>query len=507
MAPPPAAAASGAAPADTAPRVHLRQLRLEGCQALSSETLLAQLGPLPEQAQSLADIEALALRVARLYKRAGYPFVQVVVPPQRVSDGVLTLRVIEGRLGRSTVQSQDPLAQGAQAFLDAGLPIGQPIHEQQLERTMLLIDDQPGYNLKPILKPGAAFGESALVAQVERQNRVSGDVGIDNTGNRSTGVNRLKASLAINSPFIFGDRIGINAMSTDQNMWLGSLDYERPLGATGWRGMVGWSRTSYLLGGPFEALEASGYAETSTVKGSYYAVRSQKSNLLLSLALQHKVLQDRYDSVDLVRDKSSDLMTLAAQFDRRDALGSGGVTFGQISLTQGHLHLDDQSLAIDAATARSAGGFAKLNLDVARIQSLGAPWSVYARVSSQWSSSNLDSSEKFSLGGFLGVRAYPMGEGSGDRGWLAQTELRWSMGDFTPYLLFDAGEAHANAQPWDDSSRTRRTLSGAGLGLRWGHEAWTLEAAVAGRIDGHAAQAETPDRPVRAWLLISRRFN
>ena len=139
--------------------------------------LVTRLGPLPPTPQTLQGIEGLARRVEALYKREGYPFVQVVVPPQRVTDGVLTLQVIEGVLGRSTVAGTDRLTQGAQPFLDAGLPKGRPIHEKQLERTMLLIDDQPGFVLRPVLKPGAGFGESDLLAQVERQNRVSGDVG------------------------------------------------------------------------------------------------------------------------------------------------------------------------------------------------------------------------------------------------------------------------------------------------------------------------------------------
>jgi len=38
---------------------------------------------------------------------------------------------------------------------------------------------------------------------------------------------------------------------------------------------------------------------------------------------------------------------------------------------------------------------------------------VYGRVSAQWASKNLDSSQKFGLGGPNGVRAYPSGEGYG----------------------------------------------------------------------------------------------
>ncbi|MCD8565793.1 MAG: hypothetical protein LRY53_09230 [Burkholderiaceae bacterium] len=51
--------------------------------------------------------------------------------------------------------------------------------------------------------------------------------------------------------------------------------------------------------------------------------------------------------------------------------------------------------------------------------------SLWLSFSGQWASQNLDSSQKFSLGGPQGVRAYPVYEGTGDQGWLGTVEARW----------------------------------------------------------------------------------
>lgn len=504
--PAPAVPAS-ASSAGSSLRAQIRQLKLQGCVTLSCEALQAQVEPLPAEPMSLPDIEQLAQRVTLLYRRAGYPFAQVLVPPQRLTDGVLTLRVVEGVLGATQVTGNDPMSPDAQPFLDAGLPLGQPIHEVALERTMLLIDDQPGFSLRPVLKPGRSSGEGDLMVQVDRVNHVSGDTGVDNLGSRSTGRNRLKGSLAFNSPFSFGDRLALNALTTDQDMWLGSADYDRPLGPYGPRVLAGWARTSYRLGGAFAALQASGYAETTTLKFSYPLVRSQRTNLQLALTVQHKDLQDRYDSVSLVRAKSSDGATLSAQFDLRDGWMGGGVTYGLVSLNQGHLHLDADARSLDAKTAQTAGDYTKINLDVARIQRVLGNWSLYGRVSAQWSNKNLDSSEKYGIGGFLGVRAYPMGEGTGDRGWLTQAELRYSADEFTPFLLADAGRMSLNSQPWDAGSRARRSIAGLGLGVRWNHAGWSLESALAHRVIGGRSQSESPDNPMRLWVTLSHRFH
>lgn len=498
---------SGATTAEQeGPRVVIGTLTLEGCQAISCEAVLAAVSPLPTEPLGMAGIEALSQRVAEVYKRAGYPFVQVVAPPQTVESGRLRLRIIEGVLGRATAKGTDPMVPQAQAFLNHGMPVGQIIREGELERTMLLMDDQPGFRVRPTIRPGARPGEGDLDVDVARQNRVSGEIGLDNVGSRSTGRHRLRAAVSANSPFRFGDRVALNVMTTDEKLWLGSLDYDTPLGAGGWRGQVGVARTSYQLGGAFAVLGAKGYADTATLKASHAVLRSQRSNLQASLAWVHKRLEDRYERIGFERNKASDQLQLAAQFDHRDNWLGGGVSYGQLSLTGGHLKLDDDARLVDAATARTDGGFSKANIDVARIQRVAGPLSAYLRVSAQWASANLDSSEKYGIGGFLGVRAYPMGEGTGDRGWLSQAELRWSLGQVTAFAFADAGRMRINADPWAGSGPNHRGLAGAGVGMRWGAEGWSVESTLASRVRGGKPQAESVDEPVRWFVTVSRRF-
>ena len=61
----------------------------------------------------------------------------------------------------------------------------------------------------------------------------------------------------------------------------------------------------------------------------------------------------------------------------------------------------------DAVTGRTAGHFGKWNLDLTRLQHIDDRLALYLSYSRQWAEKNLDSSEKFSLGGPSGVRAIP----------------------------------------------------------------------------------------------------
>ncbi|MBE7940074.1 MULTISPECIES: ShlB/FhaC/HecB family hemolysin secretion/activation protein [Ramlibacter] len=497
------------APAPGGATVTLRQVVIEGNRALDTDTLLSKLGKVQGQALDMAGLEALAARVTAAYRAAGYPFAQAWLAPQDLKDGVLRIQVQEGRWGTvraQTLPGKPGDAAGAQPFLDAGLQRGDAIRNAPLERTLLILDDQPGMKIRPVIRPGAAQGEADLDVYTERVSHVSGEAGLDNTGPRSTGEYRVHGMVAINSPFSYGDKVTLNGMVTNESLWLGSADYEWPLDASGWRGHAGLAHTSYQLAAQFSALDAVGVADVLTLGVSYPLVRSQAANLLLSAGLTAKKLRDDYRAVSTTVDKRSQALPLALQFDRRDTLLGGGVSYGSLTLTLGHLHLDDAAAAADAAGAKTAGSFSRLNLDVARIQALPAGFSAYGRFSGQWASKNLDASEKFNLGGFYGVRAYPLGEGTGDQGWLGQLELRHALGAFTPFLFVDAGHATTNARPWGSSAAAGRSVGAAGAGARYLQGVWTAEATLATRTHGGTATSDSRDRNPRLFFTLARRF-
>lgn len=179
--------------------------------------------------------------------------------------------------------------------------------------------------------------------------------------------------------------------------------------------------------------------------------------------------------------------------------------FGTLTWTPGELHLDSGLRAADRLSAKSAGRFDKLNLDVARLQLLPAGFSLYGRFSGQLANDNLDSSEDFGLGGPTGVRAYPSGEGYGDEGWLSQLELRYAMGAFSPFVFHDSGRVSVAHDTWQ-AGDNHRSLSGAGAGLRFSQGPWQAEATVAWRTAGGKPESDSRDRVPTSWLSAQYQF-
>ena len=496
------------APLDSAPiapggaAVILNTVKLSGNSVFSEETLRAALGDVTGKTFDLAGLRGLAQRITDVYQAGGYPFARAILPPQDLANGDLRIEVIEGRYGVVQAQGDDSvLAQQATAFLDGLLP-GSVIASAPLERAALLLDDLPGIQTSATMRPGTQVGTGDLIVQVARDQRVRGDIGLDNAGSRYTGKNRVRANVDINSPFLLGDQLTVRALLSEEKLWLGSLGYSLPLGTSGLRGNVGYSHTSYELAKEFASLHANGTAKVASAGLSYPILRSQKANLTLIATYQSKDLHDNRDSTQTYESKSSQSMPLALQFDYRDAFD--GITYGSASWTPGKLKLDAGLTAVD--DYKSNGRFHKVNLDVVRLQSLPAGFNLMAHLSWQQANKNLDSSEKLSLGGASGVRAYPSGEATGDEGGLAQLELRYDAGAYTPYAFMDAGRITVNAKPVA-AGDNRRSLSGGGLGLRYQRQAWSADVALAWRSIGGRSLSETNSDPKpRVWLNVEYRF-
>ena len=486
-------------------KVRVKEVKFTGNSVYSSAQLAAVLGRVGGQALDLAGLQALARKVTVFYREHGYPFATAYLPAQKLVHGVLRIRILEGRYGQVKAEGGTGVANHAQRFL-SHLKSGGVIKMAPLQRSLLLLDDLPGIHTRPVIRPGQEVGTGDLIVHVTREPSFTGEIGGDNHGDRFTGEYRVRAGLQWNSPFSFGDRITLNGFLSNERQWLGDFRYDMPLGNSGLRGRFGYAHTRYHLGKGFKPLDANGTVDQVTIGGSYPVIRSQHRNLTIDGAWQHKWLKDNQSATNTRNNKRSDILPLSLHFDLRDGMLGGGLNYGSLSLAAGNLKLGVPLEAIDASTARTAGHFHKWDLDLVRVQS--TPFSklrLYGRFSGQWASKNLDSSEEFGLGGPYGVRAYPVGEGFGDAGWLAQVEVRYRVGHAAPYGFYDAGRVKINERPWK-SGRNHRSIAGAGIGLRYSRLSFDVDASLAWRTRGGRPLSDTKNRKPRGWVTAAWHF-
>lgn len=478
-------------------KVKLEKITFYGNTAFNEAKLMAAAGKVVGNEFDLAGLQKIADRIAEYYRRHGYLFVRVVLPPQAIGTGRVKMEIIEGRYGELRTSGDAKLAAAAQKWL---LPLGEGnvIRQEELERSTLLLSDLPGVLTQPVMRPGLRVGTGDLDVAIKSQNKYNFNVGVDNHGSRFTGYYRARGNLAINSPTMLGDQLLIGVVRSDSDLTLGNTNYSRPIGTNGLRAQVGIAYTSYSLGKEFS--NRSGTALVASTGLTYQLVRTNVGNLTLGSSLVRKNMSD---GVGTSFDKKyTNALPLSLQFDVRDQLMGPAITFGSLVYTFGSL---TDPLSRSSAATNKEGSYKKFNVDVVRQQQLPKEVLISIRASGQFTNQNLDSSEDFMLGGPTGIRAYPTGEAAGDRGWLTQLELQRRYGDYTPYMFYDYGKIDTNAL-LVNGSRLSKQRAGAGLGLRYNTGNLYADAVVARRTGRELAESDTTHPTVQAWVTMTYRY-
>jgi hemolysin activation/secretion protein len=420
--------------------------------------------------------------------------------------------VIEGRYGKITLRNQTNLSDALANGLLEGLNSGDTITIEPLENRLLLLSDTPGVNVKSTLVPGTEVGTSDLIVDVTQGKRVSGSVEADNAGNRYTGEVRVGATVNINNPLGRGDVASLRVLSSGSGLNYARASYQMQFGKA--TAGVAYTALNYRLGKEFADLHAHGTAEIASIYGSYPLIRSRNTNLYALLAFDARTYQDKVDLTSTVTDKKANVMMAGLHGNRRDNFGGGGLTTYGITGSFGDLDIrTPAALAIDQATARTDGHYQKLYLHASRLQRATDRISLYAGINGQLASKNLDISEKLGLGGMYGVRAYPVGEGYVDEGYVATLEARLLLPKFSQSMpgqmhlvgFADTGAGTHNKNTWADGDNHRR-LSGAGVGLTWeDYNNFVVNAYWAHKL-GNAVATSAPDKSGRFWIQLIKYF-
>lgn len=445
---------------DTGMVVTVRQFRFVGNTLLGAGQLSPAVAGYLNRPLSFAQLEEAAAAVAQAYRDAGR-LARVFLPKQDVTEGVLTLQIVEAVFSEVSLDGAEPLRLKLTQVLrifSAQQATGKPVDTNALDRALLLADDLPGVAVAGTLIEGQKDGETGLRLKLTDEALVSGDASIDNTGSRSTGPGRFSANLYLNSPLGLGDQLVANLTHTEGS------DYVRagltvPVGGNGWRVGVNAGSLRYKIVAPeFSALNSQGSSDSLGLEASYPLIRSRSRNLYANLNYDYKSFHNESGGA-VQSDYASRNLSLGLSGNAFDDLGGGGANSASLALVAGNIALGSLDVG---ETPQREGGFRKLRYALSRQQTLSRELSLYATLSGQQADSTLDSSEKLSLGGASGVRAYPSGEGSGSSGHLLALELqqRLSRG-FSVLGFYDRGHvSNSDGSP-------SYSLQGVGLGLNW----------------------------------------
>ena len=487
-------------------RVKVSQFDFVGNSALSQETLRHAVAGWTGRALSFGElIEAVDAIEAR-YKADGYFLAQGSLPAQSIRDGAVQIAVSEGKLNEARLEGESMVVAGVvYRYLDV-LPKGQALRLADLERQILLINDLAGMRSKMDLQAADLPGSTDIIIAQALAPVWDGRVDIDNYGPSTTGQNRFSLTVNANSLFAAGERLTLNTTTTDtQGLQAYSVRGELPVGADGLKLLATASRASYTLGNAFQYLDASGSADGLRVGLAYPVVRSRTANLRLQIDADHNELADHIRASQLDLEKRSQGLSLTSSGDWLNE-AAGRLGRFDLVLRSGQLTLASAAAAADVAPngPETAGGFSKASFTGFMQQSFGGKLGAYSQISLQVASKNLDSSEKFIVGGPSSMPGYASGEASGDSGAQLKLGVRWlEFNNASLSAYYDYATLKILQSPLASAtSANERVLSNIGLGAEWSvGKGLVLSTMVAwpGKPTNNASDANKP----RGWILLA----
>lgn len=461
-------------------KVKVQSFIFRGNKIITTEELEAFLKKYIGTELTFDEINQAVVSISILYEQKGF-LAQATLPQQNITDGSIEINILEAHFGGTTYL---PMGNGDKPYIresrvmDIVYPsskVNGPLDLKRLERGILLANDLPGIGVGANLKPGEEVGHTDVEVQIENRARFSTSMLADNYGSRSTGYERVMVSADLLNPLRLGDDLNATFLKTAGTDYM-RFNYSLPIGDNGWR--VGTNAT-YLeyevITIEYKSILPVGHSAGFGLEATYPIHRARDKNLNLEFNYDTKTFQNNDMSSGVISDYYTRIFSTALSGDFVDQwLLDGATNNSKFTFDHGKNDLKTSpNFSTDLSNSHTHGIFNRAQLSFRRDQFLKNDYTLVIKGSGQWADHNLDSSQKFYLGGPTGVRAYPASEGSGSEGYLLNLELKKDLPfNLTASIFYDEGYVRQNVDNFDAEGRKINALNnfklkGYGLEFSW----------------------------------------
>lgn len=160
---------------------------------------------------SLQELNEVLRDVTNWYIDEGFVTTRAYLPEQDLSDGSLTVTVIEGRVASVKLRENGKPRQGANTVLPD--ETGKRLNIRNVEQGLDQISRLPSFNPKVRLEPAKKDGESDIVVDTERRRSWRLSASYDNFGVPSTGRRQVGANAEVDDLLGLYDFLSVSAGS------------------------------------------------------------------------------------------------------------------------------------------------------------------------------------------------------------------------------------------------------------------------------------------------------
>ncbi len=367
-------------------------------------------------------------KVTNLYHSKGYLTSYATVPPQRIVDGVATIKIIESKVGEMNIDGEKWTREWYLKHIimgKAGLREGDVFNAKNLQRAMKEINKEDYVQVETEVERQATGEEdTTLTLNVRDRFPVNLNFTYDDYGRSYTGAQRVSFLVGMDNLTGLGDKIyGGTILSSGSTGWMAG--YSLPVSSYGTRLSFDFSDSHVKLGGPYRPFGVKGNAQSYFFKLTHPLVQTAKSDLFL------------YSGYDFVNANTSMMLNNNRNYISDYNLhvwrsGLYGMTDDSYGRWIGNLNIDFGMGGNDKTNLSIADkSFFKIGANATRVQRLFSRSMGVVRVGGQYSPNDLYAAEQMQIGGPYTLRGYQPATMLGDYGVSGTLEYR------TPLPLLD----------------------------------------------------------------------
>ena len=413
---------------------------------------------------TVQDLQELAEKITNLYRQKGYMTCGAVLPPQRIHEGIVEIRLIEGKTGEINLTGNRHTKAGY--ITDRlGLKQGEIPNIDKLNRDLRWFHGTNDVQLRVVMKPGAQEGTTDYeIIAFEPQNQ-SVTLYADNDGYETSG--RWREGLFYSLRSLTGQRDALRGSfirSQGTKAW--SFGYSFPISKRGMRLDLNYaSNRTKVTSGELKPLGVEGNSTSYSLTWRVPVHITEHSRHEAGLQyIRQTAKTELGHGTNLVVPWVNDKIQRIIPYVSFTHYGNSTVLY--------HKHSFVLAKRSDIDGISDTAKLYRLSFFWQKRYKSGQFWQ--ARLDGQWGSSDyLASSDRFFIGGVNSVRGYEEGFIGGDRGLAAGIEYHIPLDKakhFSIFPFFDWGTVGGDTAP------EHRTLmsAGAGLEVRYKHLYSTL---------------------------------
>ncbi len=390
----------------------LKEIKVTGATIFKPQDFRQIYEPYLSKKVTFQDMQEVSGKIEAKYKEKGYFTTTVYIPEQNIKDGVIEIRVAEGRMGKLNIEGNKWLsANFIEKFLHAKK--NEILNIKSMARDILRLNKNPDLQIKALISQGKEPQTSDISLKVEGKQPWHAGILEDNRGSRLTG--KYRSMFFIRSSNVSGlrDTVFINSLYTG-NSFGESVSYSIPVGTYGTKFGIDATYFRMKLGREYKSFDITGNTQIYTPHLSWELALSEDFEAYVDAGMDIKSIKKKMEGDTTANDQ---LRTPYFGFDF-SKIDSGGQTTFSPKFNFGTSDFLGASSRNHPTSSRAGtgGSFFKYEQSLNRIQKMFFDSYMSIRTQLQVASHTLASSEQFQLGGADSVRGYPEGDYLADTG-------------------------------------------------------------------------------------------